>query len=201
MKPTTMIAGFLPWIAFGVLVQFIGPDFVACSALLGIALVLIGAAVTRELRPLNQMAVGSLIPLSAIALTAMITGDDVHEWLFTWAVPAQALVLGVFLLVMLPFAPFTQRYARKITPSAYWTSPRFVRTNRVMSTAWGIAMVALGANNLLGAAMDVYSDEIGDLAAVQPYMGLLSLAIIGGIITFSTRYPNRIRRHQHALAA
>lgn len=193
MKPTSMILGFLPWIAFGIVVQFIGPESVALSALLGIGLVLAGVAVTRELRSPNQMAVGSLIPLSTIALIALATGDDVHEWLFTWAVPGQALVLGAFLLAMLPIAPFTQRYARSVTPRAHWTSPLFVRTNLIMSAAWGIAMVALGACNILGSAMDAYADEFGELADVRPYLGLVSLAVIAGIIIFTTLYPARVR--------
>jgi hypothetical protein len=193
MKPTTMILGFLPWIAFGIVVQLIGPQSVALSALLGIGLVLAGVAITRELRSPNQMAVGSLIPLSTIALVALATGDDVHEWLFTWAVPGQALVLGAFLLAMLPIAPFTQRYARSVTPRAYWTSPLFVRTNLIMSAAWGIAMVTLGAGNVLGSAMDAYADEFGELADVQPYLGLVSLTVIAGIITFTKLYPARVR--------
>jgi hypothetical protein len=194
MKPTTMILGFLPWIAFSVVVQLIGPESVAMSALLGIVLVLTGAAVTREIRPLNQMSVGSLIPLTAIALIAFVTGADVHEWLFTWAVPGLALAVGVFLLAMLPFAPFTRRYARRLIPSAFWSSPLFVRTNLVMSAAWGIAMIALGTCNILGAAMDAYADQIGEFADVQPCLGLLALTIIAGIITFTKVYPGRIRR-------
>jgi hypothetical protein len=189
-----MILGFLPWIAFGVVVRLIGPHAVALSALLGIGLVLAGAAITREIRPLNQMSVGSLIPLTAIALIALVTGDEVHEWLFTWAVPGLAVGLGAFLLAMLPVAPFTRRYARSVTPRAHWSSPLFVRTNLIVSAAWGIAMITLGACNILGSAMDAYADAFGDLAQAQPYLGLMSLAIIAGIITFTKAYPARVRR-------
>lgn len=76
----------------------IGPRYVAWSALIGIALVLAGAALTRELRRPNQMSVGSLIPLAAVALVGFATGDDVHEWLLTWGVPGLAAALGAFLL-------------------------------------------------------------------------------------------------------
>ena len=145
MKPTTMILGFLPWIAFGIIVPIIGPNYVAWSALIGIALVLAGAALTRELHRPNQMSVGSLIPLTAMAMIGFASGDDVHAWLLTWGVPGLAAALGAFLLVMLPFAPFTQRYARSMTPRAYWTSPLFRRTNLIMSAAWGVAMILLGA--------------------------------------------------------
>lgn len=189
-----MILGFLPWIAFGVVVRLIGPHAVALSALLGIGLVLAGAAITREIRPLNQMSVGSLIPLTAIALIALVTGDEVHEWLFTWAVPGLAVGLGAFLLAMLPVAPFTRRYARSVTPRAQWSTPLFVRTNLIVSAAWGIAMITLGACNILGSAMDAYADAFGDLAQAQPYLGLMSLAIIAGIITFTKAYPARVRR-------
>ncbi len=200
MKPTTMILGFLPWVAFGIIVPIIGPEHIAWSALIGIGLVLAGAALTRELHRPNQMSVGSLIPLAAIALIASVTGEQAHEWLLTWAIPGLAAVLGAFLLIMLPFAPFTQRYARTMTPPAYWSSPLFVRTNLIISAAWGIAMVGIGACNVLGSAMDIYADEIGDLATVQPYLGLVSLGIIAGIITFTTVYPRRVRKAQHALA-
>ncbi len=201
MKPTTMILGFLPWIAFGIIVPIIGPHYVGWSALIGVALVLAGAALTRELTRPNQMCIGSLIPLTAIAVTAFVTGDEVHEWLLTWAVPGLAAVLGIFLLVMLPFAPFTRRYARTMTPRAYWSSPLFVRTNLVLSAAWGIAMIGLGACNILGSAMDVYADGFGDLADIQPYLGLVSLAVIGGVITFTKVYPAQVRKTQLALAA
>lgn len=203
MKPTTMSIGFLPWIAFSIVVKLIGPESVAVSAFLGIVLVLTGAAVAREIRPLNQMSVGSLIPLTCIALVALATGDDVHQWLFTWAVPGLAAALGVFLLAMLPFAPFTRRYARAITPRAYWSSPLFVRTNLVLSAAWGVAMVVLGTCNILGAAMDADENLLGDVTGyAQPIIGgLLPLAVIAGIITFTKVYPNRVKRAQHALAA
>jgi hypothetical protein len=42
--------------------------------------------------------------------------------------------------------------------------------------------------------MDAYADAFGDLAQAQPYLGLMSLAIIAGIITFTKAYPARVRR-------
>ena len=188
MKPTTMVLGFLPWIAFSIVVRLIGPESVGLSALLGIGLVLGGAAVAREV---NQMTVGSLISLTGVGLLAVTTGDDVHMWLFTWAVPGLAAALGVFLLAMLPFAPFTRRYARTITPRAYWSSPLFIRTNQVLSAAWGLAMIVLGTCNILGAAMDADEYLLGDLTGyAQPIIGnLLPLAIIAAIIIFTKVYP------------
>jgi hypothetical protein len=70
-------------------------------------------------------------------------------------------------------------------PQAEWTSPVFKKINRVLSTAWGVAIFGVGAARVLAAAIDRRPAEI-----------LLGLVVPVGIITyglkFSRSYPARV---------
>jgi hypothetical protein len=47
------------------------------------------------------------------------------------------LILGLIILILVPFIPFTEQFARESVPRSQWTSPTFKKINLGMSAAWG----------------------------------------------------------------
>jgi hypothetical protein len=194
MKPLSIILGFVPWIAFSFLAHRIAADAVAWSALIGVALVLVTMGLQKPFWPPSVLNTGMLLPLTLIAVVGFVGGPDVDAWLYDWAVPGVGLFLGLFILVLVPFAPFTERFAREATPKAYWGSPTFNKINRVLSAAWGLGIVVMGVCSLLVAALDLYSDDVATPAFGELLLNwVIPIVVIIGMIKFTARYPERVR--------
>ena len=157
-------------------------------------LVLGAIAVQKPLFPPSVLNVGMLIPLVTITVVGFVGGPDVDAWLYDWAVPGVGLVLGVFILALVPFAPFTERFARQATPPAYWGSPTFSRINRVLSAAWGLAIVIMGVCSLLVAALDLYSADCADPGTGELVLNwVIPIVVIIGMVRYTIDYPERVR--------
>ena len=144
------------------------------------------AALSTRLIFLN---VGMLLPLALIAVTGFVGGPDVDAWLYDWAVPGVGVFLGVFILVLVPVAPFTEQFARQTTPRAYWASPTLKKINRMLSAAWGVAIVAVGASRVAAAVIGRgTSHRLPDLLLGTA----LPIVIVVYMLKFSKSYPDRI---------
>lgn len=194
MKPLSLILGFVPWIAFSFLAHRIAADSVAWSGLIGVLLVVGTMLVQKPIWPPSVLNIGMLIPLVTITVVGFVGGLDVDAWLYQWAVPGVGLFLGVFILVLVPFAPFTERFARQSTPQAYWGSPTFKKINRVLSAAWGLAIVVMGVCSLLVAALDLYSDDFTSPGTGELLLNwVIPIVVIVGMVKFTIHYPERVR--------
>lgn len=202
MKPLSLILGFLPWIAFSFLAHRIAADSVAWSGLIGLVLVLATMAVQKSFWPPSVLNIGMLIPLAVITVVGFVGGPDVDAWLYQWAVPGVGLVFGLFILIMVPFAPFTERFARESTPKAYWGSPTFNKINCVLSAAWGLAIVVMGVCSLLVAALDLYGDGFGSPGTGELLLNwVIPIAIIVSMVKFTTAYPAKVGAQAHGAQA
>ncbi len=194
MKPLSLILGFVPWIAFSFLAHRVAADAVAWSGLIGVLLVVGGMALQKPAWPPSVLNVGMLIPLTTITVAGFVGSSDVDAWLYDWAVPGVGLFLGLFILVLVPFAPFTERFARESTPKAYWGSPTFNRINRVLSAAWGGAIAIMGLCSLLVAALNLYSDDFTTPATGELLLNwVVPIVVIVAMIKFTAQYPARER--------
>jgi hypothetical protein len=189
-----LILGFVPWITFSFLAHRVAADAVAWSGLIGLLLVLGTMALQKPVWPPSVLNVGMLIPMVTITVVGLVGGPDVDAWLYDWAVPGVGLFLGLFILALVPFAPFTERFARQSTPKAYWGSPTFNKINRVLSAAWGLAIVVMGICSLLVGALDLYSDELTTPATGELLLNwVIPIVVIVGMIKFTASYPDRVR--------
>jgi hypothetical protein len=85
--------------------------------------------------------------------------------------------------------PFTEQFARQTTPKAYWASPTFKKINRVLSAAWGAAIVAVGASRVAAAVIGRgTSHRLPDLLLGTA----LPIVIVVYMLKFSKSYPDRI---------
>jgi hypothetical protein len=189
-----LILGFVPWITFSFLAHRVAADAVAWSGLIGLLLVLGTMALQKPVWPPSVLNVGMLIPMVTITVVGLVGGPDVDAWLYDWAVPGVGLFLGLFILALVPFAPFTERFARQSTPKAYWGSPTFNKINRVLSAAWGVAVVVMGICSLLVGALDLYSDELTTPGTGELLLNwVIPIVVIVGMIKFTASYPDRVR--------
>jgi hypothetical protein len=87
--------------------------------------------------------------------------------------------------------PFTLDYARQHVDPALWSDPRFLRVNRHLTAAWGLAftinaLLAYGKMRHLWIAPLVYE--------------LLSYGCLIGTALFTSWYPGYVKRRARAQA-
>lgn len=71
----------------------------------------------------------------------------------TWSVIGVRLCVdtGLLVIVLASLAvrrPFTLQYAREQVAPEFWSSPQFIRTNYVLTAAWGLAFLVMVAAEL-----------------------------------------------------
>jgi hypothetical protein len=93
--------------------------------------------------------------------------------------------------------PFTEQFAKESTPQAYWSSPTFIKINRVLSAAWGVAIFLIGVSRVVAAAINGHTTR----RLPEIILGLAVPAIIIiYMLRFSKSYPERVT-HEPAHAA
>ena len=189
MKSLTLILAFLPLIAFSLLSRFLPHGYIGIAGLAAAVIALIAIAASRPVWPPKILNACSLVLFTLIAVLGFTLGKADDRWLATWGGAGVGIVLGLIILALVPVMPFTEQFAREATPQAYWSSPTFKKINRVLSIAWGLAIVAVGLSRVAAAAID------GRTTRRLPEL-LLSLAIpvviVLYMLKFSKSYPDRV---------
>jgi len=198
MKSLTLILAFLPLIAFSLLSRFLPHGYIGIAGLAAALIALIAILTSHPVWPPKILNACSLVLFTLIAVLGFTLGQGYDRWLATWGGAGVGIVLGLIILALVPVMPFTEQFARETTPQAYWSSPTFKKINRVLSTAWGLAIVAVGLSRVAAAAID------GHTTRRLPEL-LLSLAIpvviVIYMLKFSTSYPERVTQEPTAAHA
>jgi hypothetical protein len=197
MKPLPLILSFLPLIAFSLLARLLPHGDVGAAALTAAVIAVIGAVAVRPVWPPKVLSATSIVLFTVFAVAGFAGSAGTDRWLATWAAAGVALVMGLVILALIPVMPFTEQFARLSTPQAYWSSPTFKQINRVLSGAWGVALLGVGASRVVAVAVNGHTTRrLPDL--------LLGLVIPGLILTymlkFSKSYPDRVT-HESAAEA
>ncbi|MET9804354.1 hypothetical protein [Streptomyces sp. NPDC006368] len=143
------IAGMFPWILFSLLV---GPGRYEPAAALALAVAVVLVLLRR--RPIFLELAG-LVFFGALTVIGMIVLPDTLRWLETYADETSNVTLAALACGSLAVrAPLTVPYARKQVPRAFWHTPDFPRTNRVLTAAWAVAfLVAAVAGGVGGVVL------------------------------------------------
>ncbi len=193
LTPWALVTGFLPWIVFSVVTQRVAADGVAWGALLAAAMAAVALLRARHRHGPQILDLGSLVLFAAVAVTGFLGGPGVDRWLFAWGRPLVGVVLGLYLLVTVPVLPFTAEYARQTTPREYWGSPTFTKINRVLSTAWALAITAMGAASLLTTALGVDATGTAGTHLLELLLDwVVPVAVICAMVRFTATYPDRV---------
>jgi hypothetical protein len=187
------VLGFLPWIVFSFVAQRLDANGVAWSATVAVVLTLVALANARRKHGPVILNLGSLVLFGLIAVVGFVGGEEVDRWLFEWGRPLVGVVLGLFVLATVPLMPFTEEYARQTVPREYWGSPTFKKINRVLSAAWGAAIVVIGAAGLLVTVLDAHAVDPSRNNIVDLVLNwVVPIAVIWWMIKFTATYPDRV---------
>lgn len=132
---------------------------------------------------------GLIFFAAAVVLVVGLNTLGVVRWMGVLA--SGTLAISTWLTLLLG-RPFTLDYAKEHVDPALWDDPRFLRINRILSGAWGIAftlnaLLAYGKMRQLGLAPLGYE--------------LLSYGCLVGTALFTSWYPGHVRRHARAGAS
>ena len=192
MKSLTLILAFLPLIAFSLLSRFLPHGYIGVAGLVAAVIALIAIATSRPVWPPKIVNTCSLVLFALIAVLGFTLGTNDDRWLATWGGAGIGIILGLIILALVPLMPFTEQFARETVPQSAWASPTFKKINRVLSAAWGVAIVGIGVSRVAAAAVNGHTTRLPEL--------LLGLAVPGVIVLymlkFSKSYPDRVTHEQ-----
>jgi hypothetical protein len=150
MNPIKLVIGFVPFVLFTVLDNWIP---VGWAALIGLVAALALIAVTAR-GGLKILPVVQAVILLVIAVLGFVGGPAVNAFLTQYGRGLTSLLLGLFIVATAATLPFTAQFARTEVPPAAWHSPEFLRVNRRLSLAWGCVVLLLGVCHIVGALLD-----------------------------------------------
>jgi NO-binding membrane sensor protein with MHYT domain len=193
MEKFTFVLGFLPWIVFSFVAQRLDANGVAWSATIAVAMTLVALVVARRRHGPKILNLGSLVLFAVIAVVGFVGGPAIDLWLFEWGRPLVGVILGLYVLATVPIMPFTEEYARQSVPRQYWGSPTFRRINRVLSAAWGAAIVVIGVSGLLVTVLDAHAVDASRNNVVDLLLNwVVPIAVIWAMVKFTATYPDRV---------
>ena len=148
MNPLTIIMGFIPQAVFMILVNWL-PLGGAAAAGLAVAVALIAFTAARggvKVLPVVQAVILAVFTIVGFSLSRHAAAS-----FEPYARGVASLALAAFILATSVSRPFTAQFARAGVPAQYWNSPQFIGVNRRISTAWGLAVLAVGAAHIAAA--------------------------------------------------
>jgi hypothetical protein len=189
MKSLTLVLAFLPLLVFSVLARFLPHGDIGIAGLAAAVVALIAILTSHPIWPPKIINSCSLVLFAVIAVLGFTVGKHDDRWLATWGGGGVGIILGLIILSLVPVVPFTEQFARESVPQAEWSSPTFKKINRVLSAAWGVAIVAIGICRIGAAAIDSHSNSRLPVILV----GLaVPLVIIVYMLKFTDSYPDRV---------
>jgi uncharacterized membrane protein len=176
------VASFVPWIIFWVVADSRSTwEYGALGALIASLVLLVPDLRKRKVKMLDAATVAFF---AAMTIAGIIVSPHDGAWLDRWANTISSGVLGVLVLVTLPFRPFTEDYAREQTPPEIWNTPEFRRTNQVITLVWGVVFVGTAICGAIAASSPSSSDWTN---------WILPIALIVLGFKFTERYPEVVR--------
>lgn len=142
-------AGIAPWVLMS-LVAGPGRFEEAASSALGLTLLTMWLGWRRGVR-VHLLEVFGAVFFGILAVVGLVASDGAIDWLQLWAGELSNIALAVFAVVTLLMGrPFTLVYAKDTTPSEYWETPLFRRTNYVISGVWAAAFTVSAVSGAIG---------------------------------------------------
>jgi hypothetical protein len=152
------VIGFASWIVFAVAADDIGWQLAGALALAISVVLTIPDFRGHRLKLLDA---ASILFFGLIVLMSLFLDPTELSWLERYSGTISTGALGLVVLLSLPVMPFTEQYAREHVPQELWSSPRFKRTNLVLSGAWGVLFAILAVETYVTEATDPSSVLLG----------------------------------------
>ncbi|CDO90750.1 DUF3159 domain-containing protein [Mycobacterium triplex] len=179
------IAGFAPWIIYGVVASGKSTWLYGALAAAVAAIILAGPSIMRgRHKVLDLVTIAFFVGLT---VAGIVTGAHNDDWMDTWSATLSSGILAAVALGSLAFVPFTEQYARESTPREAWDHPAFKRANRVLTSVWGLTFAA----NAVLAFVSVKFPNTGDWTA-----WVIPTALLVTAFKITASYPERVRAQQ-----
>ena len=180
MKETlTILLGFLPWIAFGVIA---GPSLWRLNAAIIVALALVLVMGYKQLAKGFILTWGSLLFFGGNLVMVVLCGN---LWVINnLDILSQGALAAIAWLSIFMGKPFVLQYARETVPPERQAAPVFYRTCRTLSVIWGVIF-------LIATGMSV-AKTYGWWAGGMGYQAM-SLGLIGLGLWLNHWYPQYVR--------
>jgi hypothetical protein len=194
MKPLSLIIAFLPLVAFSLMAKWLPGGDIGIAGVVAAAIAAIALLAIRPHWPPKILHVTQFVMFAVIAIIAYAHRSD-DSWLHTWSGAGIGLVLGAVILLLLPFMPFTEQYARENVPRERWSSPAFKKINLVLSALWGAALIGLGLSRVAAEAIDRHTSSH---TLPQVLLGLIvPVGVLIYMIKYSKTYPEKVLSKEH----
>ncbi|PWK68797.1 hypothetical protein BCL76_107264 [Streptomyces sp. CG 926] len=181
------VVGMAPWIIFSLLV---GPGRFELAVGLALAVSIALTAVTHLVNRGSSWKLLELADITFFATMAVIgalASEGTLNWLETYAGEVANIALAVIAFgSMAVRTPFTLQYAREQVDPSLWHTRGFLRTNYMITGAWGIAFLVAAA-----------AGAFGDLVLHNPnniWTGwVVQILAIVAAVKFTVWYPDVAR--------
>lgn len=152
MNPVKLVIGFVPFVLFTVLGNWIP---VGWAAVVGLVAAITVTAVTAR-GGVKILPVVQAMILLVILVLGFLGGAAVDAFLIMYGRGVASLLLGLFILVTATSMPFTAQFARAAVSPVAWHSSRFLRVIRRLSLAWGAVVLVLAVCHIVGAILEAH---------------------------------------------
>jgi O-antigen/teichoic acid export membrane protein len=194
MKPLPLIIAIAPLVVFSLMAKWLPAGDIGIAAVVAAAIAAIALLANRPHWPPKILHVTQFVMFAVIAIIAYVSKSD-DSWLHTWSGAGTGIVLGAVILLLLPFVPFTEQYARQTVPRQRWSSPSFRKINRVLSGLWGIGLIGLGLSRVAAEAIDRHTSSH---TLPQVLLGLIvPVGILMYLLKYSREYPEKVLSQEH----
>ncbi|WP_234344378.1 hypothetical protein [Streptomyces sp. WM6372] len=181
------VIGMAPWIIFSLVV---GPGRFEIAVVLALATTIVLVAAGRIINRGSSWKLLELADLAfftILAVIGLLASDGTRRWLETYAGEVSNIALALIAFGSMAIRmPFTLQYAREQVDPEYWDKPAFLRTNYLITGAWGLAF-------LVAAIAGAY----GDLVLHNPnniWTGwIIQILAIVAALRFTAWYPDVAR--------
>jgi hypothetical protein len=157
MDAKRFLIALAPWVLFSLVAERAGADAVAAAALLACLGSLALAIYGLRYGGLKIIDGAGVITFAAIAVTGLVGGHQVDEFLVDYGRGGAALVLAAIMAASALTVPFTEQYARESVDPQYWGSPIFRAKNKVISLLWAGVISVMAVCHLIAGALTTTS--------------------------------------------
>ncbi|MCK8783851.1 hypothetical protein M0638_05585 [Roseomonas sp. NAR14] len=176
-----ILLAFAPFLVFAVVERLVGPTAGLVAGALTSAGLLVRDRVLHGGAP-KILEAGTLLLFGALALWALLSGLGLS--VIGVRLVVDAGLLAIVLVSMAVGRPFTLQYAAGRVPPEIRATPRFVRTNYVITGVWAAAFAAMVLAELAMLSLPGMPQRLG--------IAVIVLALVGAV-KFTGWYPERVR--------
>lgn len=175
---------FVPWLLFSVVARRDSLQAACVVGLIGAIAVSIPSFAARRPKLLEVASIAALVVFTVVALATHPGHTSVLD---RYARAIASGTLGLIALTSLAFIPFTEQYAREMTPPEIWRTAAFRHTNRLFTTAWAAVFAAMTVSHVIAGAINTARAE-------TIFNWVIPIALVVGMFRYMERY-----RTEHGL--